>query len=83
VRKLEGHTSSVYAVAFSHDSQLLASASHDSTVRLWNSATGDDLRKLDIDMMVGSLSFSNDGSYIETDRGLLRIQSTHSSILPS
>lgn len=44
---------------------------------------GDELHKLDVDLVVRRLSFSKDGSYVEMDRGLLRIQTTHSSILPS
>ncbi|XWW94391.1 hypothetical protein V2A60_002334 [Cordyceps javanica] len=42
---LEGHTSSVNAVAFSQDGSLLASASFDNTVRLWNPSTGQELQK--------------------------------------
>jgi WD40 repeat protein len=37
---LEGHTQSVWAVVFSADGQLLASASRDNTVRVWETATG-------------------------------------------
>ena len=37
---LTGHTDSVYGVAFSADGALLATASADRTVRLWNVATG-------------------------------------------
>ena len=42
LQKLEGHTDWVKAVAFSQDGSLLASASDDRTVRLWNPSTGQD-----------------------------------------
>ncbi|KAF8535469.1 hypothetical protein BDD12DRAFT_892769 [Trichophaea hybrida] len=40
LQTLEGHSGPVWAVEFSSDSQLLASASDDNTVRLWDPSTG-------------------------------------------
>ena len=37
---LKGHRNRVSAVMFSQDGKLLASASDDHTVRLWDPATG-------------------------------------------
>ena len=47
MQTLEGRTDEVRAVAFSHDGSLLASASIDRTVRLWNPHTGQEMQTLE------------------------------------
>jgi WD40 repeat protein len=40
LQTLDGHTDLVCAVAFSHNGKMVASASKDRTVQLWDTATG-------------------------------------------
>ncbi|EDQ90311.1 uncharacterized protein MONBRDRAFT_24633 [Monosiga brevicollis MX1] len=65
-RVLEGHSAPVVAVRFSPDGQMLASASHDGTVILWDTFDGTQLAVLEANTRspVWTCSFSNDGSIL-------------------
>jgi WD40 repeat protein len=81
---LAGHDTGVSAVTFSHDGRMLASASVDYTIRLWaidpGTITGKAKQTLEGDGGVEHLSFSEDGLFLHTDRGLLNLSEIDSSV---
>ncbi|KAK3943402.1 WD40 repeat-like protein [Diplogelasinospora grovesii] len=74
---LRGHWRGVTAVAFSPDGRLIVSAgSDDSTVRVWDAATGAERQLLPIATVLRHLSFSSCGNHLVTDRGILPLPSS-------
>jgi WD40 repeat protein len=65
LRLFEGHRDYVRDVAFSPDGKYLASASRDGSVRLWDVATGKEIRRLADDLReFWAVAYSPDGKYV-------------------
>jgi WD40 repeat protein len=79
LQTLEGHSGWVSAVAFSPDGKVLVSGSSDETVKLWDAGTGAVLQTLKVGAVVQTVSFSEDGTFLQTDRGVLLTTSLSSS----
>jgi WD40 repeat protein len=82
LQAIEGHSDYINDVAFSLNGKLLASASKDRTVKLWDAVTGVALKTLEVDVVITRLSFSKEGPYLETNRGLLSIQPLYAGTFP-
>ena len=64
---LGGHAKQVYGVSFSPDGKMLATASHDNTVKLWDTSTGKQIKTLTGHTnTVWGVSFSPDGKMLAT-----------------
>ena len=64
VREFPDHTRAPYKIAFSPDGSLLASASDDFTVRIWDMETGQTIRTIRNAHEAGAVAFSPDGTLI-------------------
>jgi WD40 repeat protein len=65
LQTLEGHSDSVWTVAFSQDGQLLASGSRDRTIKLWDPITGAVKHTLEGHSdWLRAVAFSQDGQFL-------------------
>ena len=73
---LTGHTFPVNSIAFSPDGHILASGSHDGTIRLWDATTGEHMKTLTghADSVL-SLAFNSDGLILASGNydGMIRL----------
>ena len=68
-KTLEGHSSLVSSVAFSHDGTQVVSGSDDKTVKIWDASSGACLKTLNVGLTVYNVAFDTTGSYLLTDTG--------------
>ena len=76
MRTLSGHTAPVSSAAYSPDGKQIVTASWDQTARIWDAATGQEVRTLSGHTdAVNSAAYSPDGQPIVTasDDGTARI----------
>ncbi|KAI4158536.1 MAG: hypothetical protein L6R39_000514 [Caloplaca ligustica] len=69
----DSSTGSVLDLAFSMDNTSFASCSYEGNVELWDVRTARRIRFLPVQLWTRQLSFSADGTYLETGRGHVQI----------
>jgi WD40 repeat protein len=84
-RRLEGHKQPVTCLAFTPDGRIIAAASEDGTIRLWETVTGEQIRTFDgHQSAVTSLAFSPDGKRLASGSadGTALVWDVYGRVLP-
>lgn len=73
VMVFEGHNSEIFAIDLNSDSSQLATGSSDGTIRLWDVATGAELRRIGVGTEIYSVAFSADDSTLASGDFAVRL----------
>jgi WD40 repeat protein len=86
MEQILGTWGDVHAVTFSPDGSMVASVSSEIGASTWqiifklqHAATATVQQRVQLDDLVQSMNFADDGQYLETDRGALDVVSSHST----
>lgn len=80
--ELRGHSEMIRGLSFSEDGRLIAATSEEGMMRVWDSAGGDELAKLNFD--AAALTFSSDGARVGVGYGggqLVQVRLERSPVL--